>query len=180
MSAPPPLPPDAYNAAGTPHPSASPPFAPPPKRGMSGCAIAAIIGAVAMVLGVFVIGILAAIAMPAYNDYTVRAKLAVPESYARSLLDSVDRLHEDSGECPDNAALGDVGSAITNNPNLESLEAGALDNGHCAIELRFKDINPAVDGKTLLFESAEDGWNCYGGTLESRYRSPRCRNTISP
>ena len=41
----------------------APPSAPPQKPGMSGCAIVAIIGAVALVFGVFIAGILAAIAI---------------------------------------------------------------------------------------------------------------------
>ena len=43
---------------------------------LSGCALTAIIGGGLLLVLVPVMAILAAIALPAYNDYTVRAKVA--------------------------------------------------------------------------------------------------------
>jgi type IV pilus assembly protein PilA len=196
MSVPPPLPPgqsrseqmvDAYAHRGAP-----PPSAPPPRQGMSGCAIAAIIGAVVLVLGVFVIAMLAAIALPAYNDYMIRSKLAAAEYYARSLQDSIDAHRDGSGACPDNAALGLADDEVFALPGgrggtaQAAVKVGESEGGRCAIELTFANLNPAIDGRTMVFESGDSGWDCSAGTLQPKYRSPRCRpdnihdNSVSP
>ena len=67
MNMPPPLP-------ASPPPAVSP-QAPPPRKGLSGCAIALIIGAVVGVFGIAIIGILAAIAVPQYQEYVVRSRI---------------------------------------------------------------------------------------------------------
>ncbi len=175
----------------------APPSAPPPKQGMSGCAIAAIIGAVALVFGVFVIAILAAIAIPAYNDYLLRSKVASAEAYVRDLQGSIDLHRLDAEDCPDNAAIGldepdvfELGRNGADPAGQGLVRIGEGENGRCFIELTFAKLDPQLDGKTAIFESGDSGWNCDGGTLPLKYRSPRCRsddasdltpdNTVSP
>lgn len=201
MSIPPPLPHDpsrnAPMADAFAHRGAPPSSTPPPKRGMSGCAIAAIIGAVMLVFGVFIAGMLAAIAIPAYNDYMVRSKVSSAEFYVRDLQDPIDVHRQDTGECPDNAAIGlenpqifELGRNDAGLPEQASVRVGESEGGHCIIELTFANVDPKLDGKTATFESGDSGWDCSGGTLEPKYRSPRCRagnasydipdNTVSP
>lgn len=187
MSIPPPLPhdpsrnepmADAFGYRG------APPSAPPPKQGMSGCAIAVIIGGVLLVFGVFIAGILAAIAIPAYNDYLLRSKVASAEWYVRDLQGSIDLHRLDTGECPENNAaiglddpqefeLGRNGADLTGQGVVRVGENG---KGQCTIELTFANVDPKVDGKTAIFESGDNAWDCRGGTVPSKYRSPQCRS----
>jgi type IV pilus assembly protein PilA len=175
MSAPPPMPPTATAQAQPPSPQA-------PRQGMSGCAIAGIIGAVVVVLGIVVVGILAAVAIPAYQQYVTRSHVAQALRMAQELQDDVDTHREQSGACPDNAAIGladdetftvSGGDAAT--PGQASVLVGEIEGGHCGIELQFANVNVAVDGKTLLLESTENGWTCDGGTLDAQYRTGSCR-----
>ena len=196
MSVPPPLPPgqmtDAFGHRGTP-----PPSAPPPRQGMSGCAIAVIVGGAVLFFGVFIAGILAAIAIPAYNDYLLRSKVASAEVYVRDLQGSIELHRLDAGECPDNAAIGledpDVFELGRNGADLTGQGVVRLEKmptGQCVIELTFANVDPQVDGKTMVFVSGENGWDCRSGTVPSKYRSPQCRseaaayntpdNTVSP
>lgn len=178
--------------------NAPPPSAPPPKQGMSGCAIAAIIGAVVMVFGVFAIGILAAIAVPAYNDYLLRSKVAVAEVYVRELQGSIELHRLDTGECPDdNAAMGlddpdvfEIGRSDAALTGQGMVRLEKMPTGQCVIELTFAKVDPKVDGKTMVFVSGDNHWDCRSGTVPSEYRSPQCRsyaadyntpdNTVSP
>lgn len=172
MSAPPPIPPSSH---------AQPPLAPPPNRGMSGCAIAAIIGAAVMVVGAFVVAILAAIAIPAYQDYVIKSRVVQAWAMAQALQDDIDAHREQAGACPDNAAIGladdevfALGGDNPAKPAQASVSIGEVEGGRCAIELRFANVNAVVDGKTLLLESTKNGWTCSGGTLDSRYRTGSC------
>ncbi len=173
MSAPPPIPPTTH---------AQPPSAPAPKQRMSGCAIAAIIGAVLLVPGIALLGILAAIAVPAYQEYVTKTRVVVAYTMAQELQYTVDEQREQSGSCPDNAALGledpqtyELGSDSSGLRPQATVQAGAVDSGHCMIEMTFKNINANIDGKTLVLESAENGWTCYDGTLDGKYRPAQCR-----
>jgi type IV pilus assembly protein PilA len=178
MSAPPPLPPSASGQA--------PPPVSPQKPGMPGCAIAGIIGAVAVVLGVSLIAILAAIAIPAYQDYVIRSRVAQALQIAQALQDDVDAHREQAGACPDNAAIGladdevfPLGGDNAAAPAQASVLVGEIEGGHCGIELQFTNVNPAVNDKTLLLESTDNGWTCGGGTLAARYRTASCRDVNS-
>ncbi len=165
---------------------------------MSGCAIAVIVGAVLLVFGVFIAGILAAIAIPAYNDYLLRSKVASAEVYVRDLQGSIELHRLDTGECPDdNAAMGlddpDVFELGRNGADFTGqgvVRVEKMPTGQCVIELTFANVDPQVDGKTMVFVSGENEWDCRSGTVPSKYRSPQCRseaaayntpdNTVSP
>ena len=149
---------------------------------MSGCAIAAIIGAVLLALCIPVVGILAAIAVPAYQDYVTKTRVVVAYTMAQELQYTIDEQREQSGSCPDNAALGfedpktfELGSDSSGLRPQADVRTSTLDNGHCVIEMTFKNINANIDGKTLVLESAENGWTCYDGTLDGKYRPAQCR-----
>lgn len=166
---------------------APPPGKPPASRGLSGCAIAAIIGAVALFFGVFVIAILAAIAVPAYQDYIARSKVHQAYAVGLSLQSQIEELRAQSGRCPGNDEIGygedatiDLGGADGANGGSRAwLTAGALDSGECAIELRFEGVSPRIDGRTLVFESGADGWHCLAGTLEDPQRPVACRRAAT-
>lgn len=149
---------------------------------MPGCAIAGIIAAVAVVVGVFLVAMLAAIALPAYQEYVIRSQVAEALNQARAHQADVDIQRGQSGACPDNAAIGlaedetlILGGESSDTPAQASVLVGEVEGGHCAIELQFANVNPQVDGKTLLLESTDTGWTCTGGTLGAQYRTGQCR-----
>jgi type IV pilus assembly protein PilA len=162
-------------------PPSFPPSA-PPKRGLSGCAIAAIIGVGAGVVMIPILGILAAIAIPQYQEYVVRTKVLEGIHGVRAILPSIDQHKGQTGTCPDNAAIG-VGdgrdgrfgkyvSAVAIGTSAEGAE------GACQVELRFDALGPANDAtSTLIYRQTTDAWDCTGGTLPERYRPNECRTT---
>ena len=174
MNMPPPLPVSP--------PPAVPTQAPPPRNGLSGCAIALIIAAVVGVLGIAIIGILAAIAVPQYQDYVVRTKVVLGYATVQGLQPQIDAWREANAACPGNADVGQAEDATlplgrSNNAGGQArLTVGNLDSGECAIELRFEGVGPTVDGKTLVAVSDKGGWRCDAGTLEDRYLPLPCRH----
>jgi type IV pilus assembly protein PilA len=162
-------------------PPAPSPQAPPPRNGMSGCVIALIIGAVVGVFGIAIIGILAALAVPQYQEYVVRSKIMGAYATVQGLQPQVDAWREANQACPGNADVGQAEDATlplgTSNDakGQAHLTVGSLDGGDCAIELRLEGLGPAVDGKTLVAVSDKAGWRCDAGTLEERYLPLPCR-----
>ncbi len=185
MSMPPPIPPSASAQAQPPPVQGSTQM---PKQGMSGCVIACIVGAIVVVLGIAVIGILAAIAIPAYQDYVTRSHVAQALRMAQDIQGDIDAHREESGACPDNAAIGLADDEVftlsgdsATAQGQASVLVGEIQGGHCGIELQFANVHAAVDGKTLLLESTDTGWTCFGGTLDRKLRPAQClSSTLSP
>ena len=170
---PPPLPP---SAAAAPIYATRP--APPPKKGLSGCLIAVLVCAV---LAVPMIGILAAIAIPAYSDYTGRVKVSAAMTETTPLKVAIMEYAASHGTCPDDdtqdlaAPLQQVGHG----QYVEAVHVGTLEGGNCAFEITLRGLNARADGTTLLFEARGDDspteWDCTGGSLPALYRPPQCR-----
>ena len=164
---PPPLP-----AAGS--TSAYPPVrtAPPKKQGMSGCLIAALVCAA---LALPTIGILAAIAVPAYNDYVQRAKIMEVMAAVRPLQLTVREHVAGASACPDNdsADLAPLLQQLSQSPRIASVRVGTLQSGRCAFEIALRGVGVQNDGKTLLFEASDDDasqWDCKIGRASCRDR----------
>jgi len=162
-----PLPPTMPGQAAAPAPAT-------PKRGLSGCMIALIIVAACSVPA---IAILAAIALPAYQDYTLRAKVAGALTEAAPLKVAAAEFRARDGRCPDNgdAGFGPAESYAT--AQVASIRLGEFEDGKCGMELRLRGTgSDRLDGKAVWFElDANAGrWTCTS-EIENRYLPQACR-----
>lgn len=178
---PPPLPPASH---GGPPAGAYPPAsgaAPPPKKGLSGCAIAAIVVGVLGVFGIAMVGILAAIAIPQYQDYIVRTQVKAVELQASAVQFAIDDHAAGHGACPDAEAF----AAFAGDPMQTGTGDGALTarwewrapdaDGRCGFDAVISRPGHAIDGATLEFrQDGAGGWTCDGGTLPDAYRRLDC------
>lgn len=181
MSMPPPLQPSA--SPGGPPTGAYPP-APgtsPPKKGLSGCAIAAIVLGVLGVFGLVLVGILAAIAIPQYHDYVVRTQIKAVELQASGVQFAIDDHAAGYEACPDAEAF----AAFAGQPVLTGTGDSALSarwewrepdaDGRCGFDAVISRPGHAIDGTTLEFrQDGAGGWTCDGGTLPAAYRRLAC------
>ncbi|HEX9431710.1 MAG TPA: pilin, partial [Burkholderiales bacterium] len=127
-------------------------------------------------LGVMVIGIIAAVAIPAYQDFTVRAKVsegimgtmpwreAVADYYAKTK-----RAPASANELPGGAPGTQTRSGTI-----------ALGPGGVLTVTLNDSVGGRFAGKTIVFQPSvnPDGglsWSCTAGTLEPRYRPASCR-----
>lgn len=147
--------------------------APAPQR-MHGCLIALLVAAG---LSVPMIAILAAIALPEYQKYTVRAKVAAAlEPRGTALRLGIERGRSVLGRCPEDA--GEAG--VMDETAARGLRVGTLDDGRCAFEITLAGVDPQVDGRTVMHvaPSAPGGdWDCTGGDLPAPFRPAACRGT---
>lgn len=140
-------------------------------QGLGGCAIAIMAGALLLVL-VSVLGILAAIAIPAYQHYVQRAQVASALVKIAPLKAGLAEYVRTQGACP---GSGDLDTAAVLGPPLASLEVGPADeDGDCPIVFTLDD--PTLDGlrvwETWLMQSGE--WVCYSEIADARLPE-RCR-----
>lgn len=122
---------------------------------------------------VAIIGILAAIALPAYQDYTARAKVAQALNEIGPVKTSVIAFQQQHQMLPDsNIMLG------INEPYV-------FGSGHKlivssdGITVVFADESNVLNGKTIIFypEFNQDmvSWDCSAGDLPTRHRPVECR-----
>ena len=167
---PPPLPP--AELAAPPRVQAS---TPPPRSGMSGCLIAVIVAAVLLVPGT---AILVAIALPAYQDYTLRSKIASALSASAPIKTAVAARQAQLGRCPtDGDLLQPAAVEGLDHGHIASATLGTFESNLCGIELLIGGTgNESVDGKALWleFQPAGGTWLC-SSEIQDRYLPQDCR-----
>ncbi len=130
-----------------------------------------------LMIVVAIIGILAAIAIPAYQRYTIRAQVAEGLNLAASLKTAVVEFHNDNGAYPpDNTAAGlaapgdyagNFVSSVTINGPVVSIEYG-------------NDANAQINGRIVTLTAIDNlgsvSWDCTsGGVIPDDYLPPACR-----
>lgn len=129
-----------------------------------------------LMIVVAIIGILAAIALPAYQDYTKRSHVSEGLSLAGAAKMGVSEYYADKGEWPSsNANVGLAGATSIKGNAVTSVAVGA--SGIITITYNTK----VESGDTLTMSptaSTTDGsitWNCTGGSVQGKYRPSTCR-----
>jgi Zn-dependent protease with chaperone function/Tfp pilus assembly protein PilE len=128
---------------------------------------------------VAIIGILAAVAIPAYQDYTVRAHVAQGISYVSVAKSCVVDVYHQTQSTP--ASIEDCGlSAPYDWAGDEFIENVSIDSGIITMTISESATPKNLAGNTMVFEPKlnDDGgiiWLCNGGTLSTKYRPAACR-----
>ncbi|HPQ96549.1 MAG TPA: pilin [Thiolinea sp.] len=129
-----------------------------------------------LMIVVAIIGILAAIALPAYQDYTKRAHVSEGLSLAGAAKMGVSEYYADKGSWPStNAAVGLATATSISGNAVNSVDVGA--NGVITITYNTK----VESGKTIIITPAASTtagsitWSCTGGNVQGKYRPATCR-----
>jgi len=131
-----------------------------------------------LMIVVAIIGILAAIAIPAYLDYAVRSQVANGINLAAAAKVAVAEYYQDQGTYPgDNATAGLSAAATITGKYVLQVEI----TGAGLIEVTFgKDANGKIlDAVMTITPTDNDGslsWACKGdATLVEKWLPPACR-----
>jgi len=121
-----------------------------------------------------VIGILAAIAVPAYQDYVIRAKVTNALAQAGKAKLKVARYIARTHKAPSsNVAVG-----MSNTSDNDVVSALIIGPGG-TITIEFAELSSTLRNRNIILEPQVVDqrflWICNGGNLEQKYRPPRCR-----
>ncbi|PTN54851.1 pilin [Stenotrophomonas panacihumi] len=132
-----------------------------------------------LMIVVAIIAILAAIALPAYQDYLVRSQVSEGLSLTSGAKSAVAETYANTGEFPEsNEAAGLEDKAKIKGKYVDSVEVG----GDGAITATFgTGANAKINGKKLVLTPTDnDGsisWTCATGTdVEQKYLPTSCRS----
>ena len=122
---------------------------------------------------VLIIGILIAIAIPAYNNYTNRAKITEGFNLASSVKIAVTEyamMNNGLSGVTSNSVVGVAGTIAGN--NVTSVLVGTAG----AITITYTDSLGTVI-LTPTYATGRVTWSCTGGTVSNEYRPSSCRSS---
>lgn len=129
-----------------------------------------------LIVPIAIIGILAAIAIPAYQEYTVRAKYAEIDTYAQVATQAVENYYYTNGnQLP--ATLAEAGVET----HAKYISAARIaDNGIISL-----DVNLGAQGGELLYVPTLDEndrviWRCESDNIKPTLLPRRCREPQPP
>ncbi|ANJ68427.1 prepilin-type N-terminal cleavage/methylation domain-containing protein [Halothiobacillus diazotrophicus] len=141
-----------------------------------------------LMIVIAIIGILAAIAIPAYQDYTIRAQVSEGLSLADGAKTAVVEFYNNTGRFPPSnasAGLAKAGS-ITGN-YVSQLDVGTApgqiqvtfsktspQRANAAIDKDILTLSASTNGGSVQFRCSPNGVN--GTTVPNKYLPSSCRN----
>jgi type IV pilus assembly protein PilA len=127
-----------------------------------------------LMIVIAILGILLAIAIPAYSDYTIRSKVAEGLIVATGAKSAVTETRQSTSVWPTSNQIAGIDDTI-NSTYVSSVAIGP--GGKVTVE--FRNIDALVDTKTLVLTPTFDGntvrWECDDGTIDERFIPARCR-----
>ena len=131
-----------------------------------------------LMIVVAIIGILAAIAIPAYQDYTIRAQVSEGLNLAAGAKAAVTEFYQDRGVWP----TGNVEAGIATNPadiNGNYVQSVAVANSVVTVTYGV-NAHQVITGQTLLLTAADAvgsvTWDCTsGGGIQAKHLPAACR-----
>lgn len=136
-----------------------------------------------LMIVVAIIGILAAIAIPAYHNYTARSQVAEALNMASSFKGEIVSFYGESSICPAVTSLGLPASGQLNGRYVDSISTSVPAGSVCAITFTFKSIgvNDGLKGKSLtiaMLDITTQGtaqWQCSSNNIKQLYLPSSCR-----
>jgi len=128
-----------------------------------------------LMIVVAIVGILAAIAIPQYQDYTVRTRVVEGLNLASAAKSGVSEYYNANGEFPTTNTSAGVAQA---NTIVGRYVSGVQVGASGIITVTYQNLGIAGTPTLLLTPTTNGGsvsWSCTGGTLVAHYRPGNCR-----
>jgi type IV pilus assembly protein PilA len=131
-----------------------------------------------LMIVIAILGILMAIAIPAYQDYTVRAKVSEGINLAGSAKLAVSETYQSDGTWPANNA----GAGLAPAGSIQGNDVGSVEVTSGVITITYVSSEAKINGSFLILSpTTTEGavqWRCGvnpATTVEPRYRPSTCR-----
>jgi type IV pilus assembly protein PilA len=137
-----------------------------------------------LMIVVAIIGILAAVAIPAYQDYTAKAQAGEMYTLMAGLKTPLVEAASANGTTA-SCVIGNYTTAVTSGKSVASITmaaAGTAPNDTCTITGTYKStgVNSKIQGKQVvyLYDSASGSWKC-GTDLDISVQNKSCSGSLT-
>src|SRR5690554_4160308 len=133
-----------------------------------------------LMIVVAIIGILAAVALPAYQDYTIRAQVSEGLSLGSGARVAMTEFHQQRGDWPTTNASAGLAAAASISGKYVS-EVNVTTPGVITVVFGGPDAHTNISGDSLLLSASSTGgsvdWVCKSapGGIEAKYLPSSCR-----
>lgn len=132
-----------------------------------------------LMIVVAIIAILAAIAIPAYQDYLVRSQVSEGSVLADGSKTAMAEFYSNTGHFPQtNASAGLATAASIKGQYVSAVNVGTT-QGKITVSYAGPKANSAISSSTLIFSAVTNAgsieWHCKGGTILPKYLPTSCR-----
>lgn len=131
-----------------------------------------------LMIVVAIIGVLAAIALPAYQGYLARSQMTEALNLAGGLKWVVGEAYSQTSACPSSGSAGVAAASTVSGNYVDQVEVSS----DCKIiaTMRTSGLNPNISGKTLTLQMTDNGgsisWTCTSNA-EQKYLPKSCSST---
>ena len=134
-----------------------------------------------LMIVIAIVGVLAVVALPAYQDYTARAQMSEALTLAEGQKSAVVEYYSDKGTFPTSNQAAGIAAASTITGNyVKSVEVG-IDGNDAKITATMKSsgVNKDISGKTLILVGKQNAgsfdWTCKKGSVDDKFLPSSCR-----
>ena len=134
-----------------------------------------------LMIVVAIIGILAAIALPAYNDYIVRSKITEVLGLAAAAKTTITEYYQTLNALPGTNDSGiNTNAAQSNYVAANGIVYASTGGNTATITYTLDNLATDADATTIVFTGTVSGsrivWDCTQGTVPNKYMPANCRS----
>lgn len=137
-----------------------------------------------LMIVVAIIGILAAVALPAYQDYTKRAKMSEVILAASACRTGITEIYQTTSASLPAAGGWGCESSTSTSKYVASIKTNATGS----VQVTSQAIGTGADGTMFLVPTlagtaptqSVTGWQCGPGTILAKFLPGSCRDTVAP
>jgi type IV pilus assembly protein PilA len=135
-----------------------------------------------LMIVVAIIAILAAIAIPQYQNYLIRTQVSEGMNLADGNKTAISEFYNNTGRWPSTQASAGLPKAVSVNGKYVTQVDASTTKGKIIATFGGKEVNSKITGKLVVLSASDNGgsitWNCkaaVGTTVPDAYLPTSCR-----